>query len=158
MVDLQKERSPVVASGDIEIAAAPEAVWDVLTHFDRWSDWNPDVRWVSMSGPATVGSTFRWRAGPGTITSTVQRFEPPRRITWTGKTLGIRALNSWHLEPREDKTIVREEESFYGLVARLLRTPLRKSLDRSLHNGLWYLKAEAERRTTRTAFDHEGEK
>ena len=40
-----------------------------------------------------------------------------------------------------------EDESMDGLVARLLRRPLQKSLDRWLRNGLHHLKAEAERRT-----------
>ena len=114
---------PVVASGEIEIAAAPNVVWETLTGFDRWPEWNPEVRSMSSGGPAAVGTTFRWRAGPGTITSTIQRFEPPRAISWTGKTLGIKALNGWLLEPRGANTIVWEEESFDGLLARLLHTP-----------------------------------
>jgi hypothetical protein len=147
-VDTTRSKQPVVASGEIEIAAAPDVVWETLTGFDRWPEWNPEVRSMSISGPAAAGTTFRWRAGTGTITSTIQRFEPTRAISWTGKTLGIRALNSWLLQPRGANTIVWEEETFDGLVARLFRAPLQKSLDRSLHNGLHHLKAEAEWRAS----------
>ena len=39
------------------------------------------------------------------------------------------------------------EESFDGLVARLFRRSLRKTLDATLESGLRHLKIEAERRT-----------
>ena len=140
------ERAPVVGKSEIEIAAAPEAVWEVLTAFERWPSWNKDVRSMSMQGPVAEGSVFRWKAGPGTITSTIRLVEPPRRIAWTGKTLGVKAIHFWHLEPRDGKTLVRTEESYEGLVARLMRRSLQKTLDTALADGLRYLKAEVEGR------------
>jgi len=140
------EQAPIVGASEIEIAAAPEAVWEVLTAFERWPSWNRDVKSMSMQGPVAEGSVFRWKAGPGTITSTIQRVEPPRLIAWTGKTLGIRAIHFWHLEPRDGKTFVRTEESYEGALARLLRGSIQKTLDRALADGLAYLKAEVEQR------------
>ncbi len=139
------ERAPVVGKGEIEIDATPEVVWALLTAFDRWPSWNPDVKSMSMQGGVVAGSLFRWKAGPGTITSTIQRVEPPVLIAWTGKTLGINAIHVYRLEPRDGKTFVRTEESYEGLVARLMRAPLQKTLDRALDEGLRYLKAEAEK-------------
>ena len=138
-------QAPVVGASEIEIAAAPEAVWDVLTAFERWPSWNQDVKSMSVEGPVAAGLVFRWKAGPGTITSTVQLVEPPRLLAWTGKTLGIKAIHFWHLEPREGKTFVRTEESYEGVVARLLRGSLQKTLDAALADGLRSLKAEVER-------------
>jgi uncharacterized protein YndB with AHSA1/START domain len=140
------ERAPVVGSSELEISATPEAVWEVLTAFDRWPSWNPDVKSMTVQGPLAAGSVFRWKAGPGTIESTLQRVEPPRLIAWTGKTLGIKAIHFWYLEPRDTSTFVRTEESYEGLVTRLLRRPLQKTLDSALADGLRYLKAEVERR------------
>lgn len=142
------EQAPVVGSNEIEIAAAPDVVWLVVTAFERWPSWNPDVKSMSMHGPVAEGTVFRWKAGPGTITSTIRRVEPPRLIAWTGKTLGIDAIHFWYLEARNGNTFVRTEESYDGLVARLLRRSLRKTLDGALADGLRYLKAEAERRAT----------
>jgi hypothetical protein len=48
---------------------------------------------MAMQGAVARGSTFRWKAGPGTITSRIERVEPPRLIAWTGKTLGIHAIH-----------------------------------------------------------------
>ena len=89
-------------------------------------------------------------AGPGTITSTIRNVEAPRLIAWTGKTLSINAIHEYRLEPRDGQTSVRTEESYEGLIARLFRGPLQKTLDEAPEEGLRHLKAEAERRTTET--------
>jgi uncharacterized protein YndB with AHSA1/START domain len=142
--------APVVAAGRIQIDAPPEIVWDVLTTLDGWPTWNPDVKSMSVQGEVTEGSTFRWKAGPGTVTSTIRRVEPLRLIAWTGRTLGIKAVHVWRLEPWDGNTFVRTEESFEGLPARVFRGALQKTLDRTLEDGLQRLKAEAERRADST--------
>jgi uncharacterized protein YndB with AHSA1/START domain len=146
--DDTKKSPPVLGRSEIEIAAPPEVVWDVLTTIERWPDWNPAVKSVSMHGGLTEGSTFRWKAGPGTITSTLRRVEPPRLIAWTGRTFGIKANHIYNLEPRNGQTLVTTEESYDGLVSRLFRRSLQKTLDKALADGLRHLKAEAERRAT----------
>jgi Polyketide cyclase / dehydrase and lipid transport len=42
------EHAPVVGASVIEIGVTPEVVWEVLTAFERWPDWNPDVKSMSM--------------------------------------------------------------------------------------------------------------
>jgi len=140
--------APVVAADEIDIAASPQAVWDVLSDIANWPRWNPDVKSMSMQGDLAKGSVFRWRAGPGTITSTIQHVEAPRVIAWTGTTLGIKAKHVYRLEPRGEMTLVHTEESYEGLVARLLRGSLQKTLEKGLSDGLRYLKTETERRST----------
>jgi uncharacterized protein YndB with AHSA1/START domain len=140
--------APIVEGSEIEIDAPPETVWDVLTDLERWPSWNPDVKSMSFSGAIAEGSEFRWKAGPGTIVSTIRRVDRPRLIGWTGRTLGIDALHVYRLEPRDGKTFVSTEESYDGLTARVFRGPLRKTLKSALDSGLRQLKAEAERRST----------
>jgi uncharacterized protein YndB with AHSA1/START domain len=137
---------PVVSKKEIEIAAPPEVVWRLLTALDHWPTWNPEVKSMSAPELVAVGSTFRWKAGPGTITSTIRRLEPFRLIAWSGRTMGIRAVDVFHLDSRDGSTLVREEESWDGLVARLFRKSLQRTLDRSLVKGLHHLKAAAEQR------------
>jgi uncharacterized protein YndB with AHSA1/START domain len=139
------ERAPVVGAREIVIAAPPETVWDVLAAIEGWPSWNPDVKWASVDGEIAEGTQFRWKTGPGTVTSTLQRVEPPRLIAWTGRTFGIDAVHVWRLEPRDGTTLVRTEESFDGVVARLFRRPLRKTLTGALESALRHLKVEAER-------------
>ena len=41
---------------EIQISASIDQVWQVLTDFDHWKDWNPTVKHVS--GSALLGSTL----------------------------------------------------------------------------------------------------
>jgi hypothetical protein len=138
--------APVRSKREVEIAAPPEVVWEVLTRFERWPEWNPDVKSMSIEGPVAPGTEFRWKAGPGTIVSTLEQVDPPRYIRWRGRTLSIEALHEWRLESLNGGTRVETDESFSGLLARLLRGSLQKTLDRSLETGLEQLKRESERR------------
>jgi uncharacterized protein YndB with AHSA1/START domain len=137
--------SPVVSTAELEIDAPIERVWAVLTEIEQWPAWNPDVKSVSLDGPFAEGTTFRWKAGPGTITSLVEHIERPHVVAWSGRTLGIRAVHVWRLESRDGGTLARTEESYDGLVARVLRRSLQKTLDGALADGADYLKAEAEK-------------
>jgi uncharacterized protein YndB with AHSA1/START domain len=145
------QHAAAVARAEIEVAAPPEIVWAVLADIDSWPSWNPEVKSASLDGPLTKGTQFRWKAGPGTITSTIQIVEPPRLIAWTGKTVGIAAIHVYRLEPRGDATIVASEESWDGLVVKLLRRPLAKTLQKTTDSGLRHLKTEAERRAATAA-------
>jgi len=138
--------APVRSKREIEIAAAPEVVWDVLTHVERWPEWNPQVKSMSFDGPLAPGSEFRWKAGPGTITSTLEQVEAPQRVSWLGRTKSIRAIHEWRLEPRDGGTFVETEETYSGLLARLFHGRLQKTLGKALEDGLEHLKREAERR------------
>lgn len=141
--------APVVSRAEIRVDADIETVWDVASDIDRWPSWNPAVKSASLSGPLAEGSRFRWKAGPGTITSTLLRVEKPRVIAWKGSTFGIDAIHVYRLEPRDGGTVVGTEESWEGLVVRLLRSRMQKMLDAALDPGLRALKAESERRTAR---------
>ena len=141
------ENAPVRGTAEIEVDAPPKVAWEVLTRFENWPNWNPDVKSMSFPGPLAPGTEFRWKAGPGTIVSTLERVEAPNYIAWRGRTLTIDAYHEWWLEPRDGGTQVRTQESFSGLLARLLRRTLQKTLDRSLEDGLERLKREAERRS-----------
>lgn len=140
------KKAPVFAAGEIEIAASIETVWAVMADIDLWPAWNPDVKSASLEGELAKGSTFRWNAGPGTIISTLQQVERPRILAWTGKTLGIKAVHVWLLEPKGERTIVRTEESWNGTLPRIFRKAMQKTLQKTIDSGLQSLKAEAEKK------------
>jgi hypothetical protein len=143
--------APVKSKREAEIAASPEVVWEVLTGFEHWQDWNPEVKSMSFEGPVAPGSEFRWKAGPGTIVSTLEQVDPPRYIRWRGRTLSIKAVHEWRLEPSNVGTRVETEESFSGLLARLFRGSLQKTLDSSTESGLEHLKRESEHRAAQSS-------
>jgi hypothetical protein len=138
--------APVTSTGQIEVDAAPAAVYDVLTQVEDWPSWNPDVKTVAIDGAFAEGATFRWKAGGTRLVSQVREAEPGRVAAWTGRTMGIKAVHVYRFEPRGEGTLVTTEESFDGLVARILRRPLQKTLDASLQGGLEHLKRRAEQR------------
>ena len=139
------EQAPAIAVAEAEILAWPEAVWDLVADIGRWPEWNPDVKTAVLDGPVAEGSTFRWKAGPSTITSQLIAVERPRLIAWTGSTMGIRAVHVWHVRAVEERTLVRSEESWEGPLPFVLRGMLRRSLQQSIDAGVAHLKAEAER-------------
>lgn len=151
---MEVDRSaPVLAESRIDIAAAPDVVWEVIADFERWSAWNPDVKSMSLAGPVAEGTMFRWKAGPSTITSTLRCLDRPTEIGWTGKTLGINAVHVWRFEASDGQTRASTAESWAGWLPRLLRGPMRKQLQKGLDASLPHLQAEAERRAAaRTPF------
>jgi uncharacterized membrane protein len=140
------QNAPVIAHEQVLIAADVQTVWDVLSDIERWPRWNEGVRSVAVHGPVAPGTTFHWKAGPGTIKSRLAEVDAPRRIVWTGVTLGIRAVDAYSLEASDGGTLVRQGESWDGLLARLFRSRMERTLRSGLRDGLRSLKAEAERR------------
>src|SRR5918996_6194888 len=73
---------------EIEIGAAPERVWQVLTDFDAYPGWNPFIR--SIEGETVVGSRLKVRIEPPgargmTFKPTVRAVEPARELRWLGR-------------------------------------------------------------------------
>lgn len=139
------QSAPVKAAHEIELKAKPEVIWNILVAARRWPDWNPDIRATFIEGDLAVGTEFSWKAGPGTIRSTIMEMDGPYRLLWTGSTYGIKAFHLWELERRGERTIVRSEESWEGLLPSILRGIMKGMLSKSTKQGLIYLKAEAER-------------
>jgi uncharacterized protein YndB with AHSA1/START domain len=139
-------KAPVQFKGEVGIAADPETVWKVLATIEHWPDWNPDIKSVSLEGSVAKDTKFRWKAKSWRIASVIQNVKRARLLAWTGRMMGIKAVHAWHLEPRDAGTLALNEESWDGLVARLLRRSLQKALDKANASWLARLKAEAERR------------
>jgi uncharacterized protein YndB with AHSA1/START domain len=138
--------APATAEGELQIHADPQTVFAVVSAIDQWPSWNPDVKSVTLQGPVQPGTVFRWKAGPSSLTSTLQVVDPPREIAWTGTTMGIKAVHVFRFQARDGGTLTRSEESWEGLLASLLRGYSRKTLDKGIRSILARLKTEAERR------------
>jgi uncharacterized membrane protein len=140
------ETAPAVVHEEVQVAADVRTVWEVLSDVESWPVWNKSVRSVTLHGPLKAGTAFDWKAGPGTIKSRLAEVEAPRKIAWTGVTMGIRAVDVFRFEPSEGGTLVSEAESWEGLLARLFRSRMERILRDGIRDGLQALKAEAERR------------
>ena len=138
--------APAYASSEALVAAPVDVVWGVLTGLEDWPKWNVSVSRMDCRGPVVVGTEFHWLAGGVAIHSRIEELDAPRRVVWTGRTMGIRAVHAWELTPAGGGTNVRTEEAFEGLIVRLFAGRMRRELDRALAQGLDALKREAERR------------
>lgn len=141
-------KAPATFIGEIEIDADPVVVFAVIADIGAWPSWNRALKSVEIHDSVQPGTAFRWKAGPSSLTSTLQVVDRPREIAWTGTTMGIRAIHVFRFDARNGVTIARSEESWDGLLARVLKGYSEKSLEKAITRVLADLKAEAERRSS----------
>ena len=92
----------------MEVAAAPDAVWAVVSDVTRMPEWSPELRrlFVIGSKEPRVGMNLvginrrKYVAWP--TTSKVVRFEPGRAVAWKTRESG--ATWTYELEPTENGT------------------------------------------------------
>ena len=130
------EQAPAVARESERIEAAPDVVFSTLADLASWPTWQEAVSSVKADGPATPGSTFRWRSGGVGITSTVELFAPATALGWRGSSIGTRAIHVWRFRPEDEGTLVETEESMEGWLVSLLRGPMRKVLRQGVSSAL----------------------
>ncbi|MWV51498.1 SRPBCC domain-containing protein (plasmid) [Rathayibacter sp. VKM Ac-2803] len=123
---LWQRANPFVIETAIEIEAPPEVVWDVLTDFEAYPEWNPSL--VGMTGALEPGSTLRFATD---ATDEALVFEPVVRevrryehLRWEG-TLLITGLfdgeHSFTLEPTAaGHTLLTQAEFFRGVTVPFL--------------------------------------
>lgn len=136
--------APVLAQSYVVVQASLQTIWAVLTDFERWPAWNPEVTRMTLRGHLLPGTVFEWTAGRNHIRSRITAVDPPRLISWTGRTMGISARHVYLLEVLDSgATLVCTAESFDGRLARLFRRRLAANLEATLQRGLSRLAAEA---------------
>jgi uncharacterized protein YndB with AHSA1/START domain len=140
------EMAPVVATSKRTIKADVNTIWKILTDFENWTKWNPDIDSITLESNVAKGSVFKWKAGSAHIKSTIQHVEAPHLISWTGKTLGIKAIHVWQFTKTDIGTVVSTSESWDGILMKIFKKRFQKMLEKSLNMGLKYLNDEAEKR------------
>ena len=98
-----------------------------------------------IAGPKwNVGTQFRWKRGIFTINAEIVEIEPPNRVLWTGRTLGIKAFHYWVLKEITSKTLAENYEEWFGIVPRLFKGRSQRRVENSLRRELEGLKRAAE--------------
>jgi hypothetical protein len=140
----------------IDIHATPERVWQVLTDFDAYPQWNPFI--VHASGRPAEGERLTVRMQPEggramTFRPTVREVLPQRRLRWLGRLFlpGIfDGEHSFTIEPLDgDRVRLVQEEQFRGVLVPLLA----RSLDRRTLPAFERMNAALKRRAEQA---HEG--
>lgn len=126
---------PVNLTASIEIEATPEEVWEVLTDFSRYPEWNPFVTSAEVTSPGgslAPGARLRTNmhdAGADTVfTPEVQVADPGRELRWLGK-LGpgwiVDAEHSFTIHRiSPDRVRLTQSEDFTGVLAPLIQGQL----------------------------------
>ncbi len=151
MAQIEVNKSaPAIGVAQTLVKAPIETIWQVLSDFEGWPNWNKSVSRIHLNGPVKVGTTFVWVAGGSKIVSQLEEVDAPKRLVWSGKTFGIRAVHVWKFEKKDEGTHVHTEESFEGLIVRLFPGLMKKMLAKTLSQSVTALKMEAESRHGRS--------
>jgi hypothetical protein len=135
---------------EIEIGAPAERVWQILTDFASYPEWNPFVR--SINGEVKEGAQLEVYLQPSgargmTFRPTVLKAEPSRQFSWLGH-LFISGLfdgeHAFEIEQLEDRVRFVQRESFRGLLAPLLLRMLENDTRRGFEEMNAALKSRAE--------------
>lgn len=142
--------APVIASASIDIAAGPDAVWDVLTDVEAWPRFVPGVARSRLLNPEARGrlapsSRFAWVNNGVPIRSRIEVMTAEHRLTWTGSALWLVAVHRNTLEPLDAGGCrLTSDESMAGLGARWLMPKQR--LETGLEHFVGAIAQEARRR------------
>ena len=136
---------------EIEIQASAERVWQLLTDFPSFPQWNPFIR--KASGSIQVGERLEVNIQPSgasgmTFRPTVLKAEPNRELRWLGHLL-ISGLfdgeHSFTIEPLgESRVRFTQREIFTGLLVPLFARGLDTDTRRGFEEMNQALKAKAE--------------
>jgi hypothetical protein len=139
----------------IEIDATAEQVWEVLTDFAAYPQWNPFI--VSAEGHPEVDSRLTLRmqpvdARPVTLTPTVLEVSVGHRLCWLGRVVIPGIFDGEHvftIDARDGKGVtLRQVERFTGVLVPFLARSLDRHTLPAFVNMNEALKARAERALT----------
>ncbi|HEX4341058.1 MAG TPA: SRPBCC domain-containing protein [Polyangiaceae bacterium] len=119
---------------EIEIKASPRRVWETLSDFPRFAEWNPFI--PQIGGTLTAGSRLEMViAPPGgnemTIKPTLLKVEPARELRWRGKLfvealfVGEHFMQLIELEPERTRFV--HGEDFSGILVKLIGNTLTRT-------------------------------
>ncbi len=114
--------APLRFYAELFIEHSPATVWSYFSDLATWTLWSPICRGsrLTSQGELQQGSVLEIRfellgftlAVPARIT----QFDPPASITWQAERFGIRATHSYRFLPRDEGTLLCNEETFRGVL------------------------------------------
>ena len=137
---------------EILIEATPGKIWEILTAFDRYAEWNPFIK--SIEGKPQLGTRIRAQiAPPGakgmTFKPTVLVFEKEKEFKWIGRLLFPGLFDGEHrfelIDNGNGTTTFIQAERFSGILVPLFRKMLDTNTLAGFHAMNQQLKAEAEK-------------
>lgn len=136
----EPKKATFFISNQIDIAAPPQKVWDILINVDSWPEWYAGASNLRLNsttpGKLAPNAELSWTIMDLDFVSTVKEFEPPYRLSWESRKSTIQGYHTWILIPTDTGTRVVTDESQFGILAWLqgifVPTKLGKLHDASL--------------------------
>jgi hypothetical protein len=135
---------------EIDIDAPPERVWELLTDFGSYPQWNPFIR--SISGQPILGERLEVRLEPPggrgmTFKPKVLNSKPNRELRWLGHLLVPGLFDGEHsftIQPLEENGVrFVQREAFKGLLVPLFARSLETNTQRGFEEMNRALKERA---------------
>jgi uncharacterized protein YndB with AHSA1/START domain len=95
-------RPPIVVQNETVIPAPAERVWDLLTDVEGWPSWYRACRWVRLESNGNGNASFRWKAHPVVLRSTVVAADRPRSWAIIADAPGLHADRTFTIRPTLD--------------------------------------------------------
>jgi hypothetical protein len=139
---------------EIEIQASPDRVWETLTDFAAYPDWNPFI--VQATGQPVPGSRLELQMRlpgrrPTAFRPEVLEATPARRLRWLGHLLVPGLFDGEHsfaIDPAGPGRVrLIQQEEFRGLLAPLLLAFISKPTQEGFHQMNQALKTRVEHPT-----------
>ncbi|MEM8907640.1 MAG: SRPBCC domain-containing protein, partial [Bacteroidota bacterium] len=141
-------QSKFYVHNEIEIAASPEVIWEILMDAEAWPDWYKGAKNVELLDTAQTmlsdSATFKWKTMGLKFQSTIQEFVPPYRLSWESRKKSIRGYHAWLIIPQNGTCKVITDESQNGWLTFFEKIFQRKKLHRLHDVWLSTLKTKAE--------------
>ena len=111
---------------EIQISAPIDKVWQVLTDFDQWTDWNPAVK--HLSGSASVGSKLDVTIDGGgsrdaKYQPTVLQADAPKTFRWSATMMASFVFKNdrvFELREKDGGTELIHSEEFSGFMVAMM--------------------------------------
>ena len=112
---------------EITINSTPSRVWQVLTDFEKYPDWNPFI--PSISGQLKEGSRLKVQiqppdSNPMTFKPLVKKVKPEEEFRWLGNLLIPGLFDGEHIfelkEHGNGQTLFIQRENFKGFLVSFL--------------------------------------
>ncbi len=135
----------------IEIDASPERVWQVLTDFEQYPQWNPFMR--RISGSIEEGSRLEVTMGASgkstmTFRPVLLKVQDNREMRWLGRLLLPKIFDGEHsfaIEPiNQNRVRFTQSEKFSGLLLPIFARSMDADTQRGFAEMNKALKARAE--------------
>jgi len=122
---------------EIDIEASEDRIWEVLTNFEDFPNWNPFI--TRLSGTPEVGEKFEVTihppdSNPMTFKPTCEEAVPGKQLRWLGTVILPRIFDGEHIFEIEDKgdgtSRFIQRENFRGILVPFMRKMLNNNTRR----------------------------